>query len=283
MEMKFFAQTRRTSRAADRLRAHYQIERELADRLRNASRDERSRLYSSVYDELFQRVPDHPQLTKRADPTIRATEVAREIQLLEPFLTKETRFLEIGAGDCALSLALAPRVHRVWALDVSEAITRAASPPENFKLVLSDGCSIPIASNSLDMAYSNQLMEHLHPDDATAQLEEIARVLVPGGRYLCITPHRYSGPHDISKFYDSKATGLHLKEYTVRELGQLLRTAGFHSVQIVVRALGRRRVATSKLATTLEAALRPLPYRLRHRLALSPLRAILGLTVVATR
>ena len=48
-------------RSAENIRQHYIIERELADRLRHASREERrAGLYAAVYNELFRRVPDHP-------------------------------------------------------------------------------------------------------------------------------------------------------------------------------------------------------------------------------
>jgi Methyltransferase domain len=43
------------------LRAHYEVERELAARLRAASRTERRTLYPAVYDELFRWVRTHPQ------------------------------------------------------------------------------------------------------------------------------------------------------------------------------------------------------------------------------
>jgi len=49
------------TRPPDHLIAHYELERRLADRLRAAPRDERSRLYSAVYSELFNSLPDHPQ------------------------------------------------------------------------------------------------------------------------------------------------------------------------------------------------------------------------------
>lgn len=282
--MKFFAQPARGSRTEERLRAHYEVERELADRLRNASREERSRLYGEVYDELFRRVPDHPQLLKRSDPATRAADVARQVAWLAPFISPATRFLEIGAGDCALSLALALRVRQVWALDVSqEIVPGTALLPENFGLVLSDGQSVPLPPGSVDLAYSNQLMEHLHPDDAFAQLEAIARVLAPGGRYLCVTPHRFNGPHDISKFFDLTATGFHLKEYTVGELRRLMRSVGFHEVRLVVRLRGRSRVVPAQLATVPEALLAPLPPRIRRGVARSPVRYPLGIKMVATK
>jgi SAM-dependent methyltransferase len=40
-------------------------------------------------------------------------------------------------------------------------------------------------------------MEHLHVEDAEAQLQEIHRVLRPGGHYVCTTPSVITGPHDI--------------------------------------------------------------------------------------
>jgi hypothetical protein len=45
---------------------HYRIERELADRLRRASKSERRHLYTEVYNELFVSVPNHCQVTKKS-------------------------------------------------------------------------------------------------------------------------------------------------------------------------------------------------------------------------
>jgi SAM-dependent methyltransferase len=223
-----------TERTREQLRRHYEVERELADRLRAAPAEERKRLYSSVYDELFRRVPDHPQLTWKADAAERAQTVEAQLAVLDRFLSPDTAFLEIGAGDCALSLAASERVRRVYALDVSAEITRDLETPENFELILSDGTSVPVAEGSVEVAYSNQLMEHLHPDDAKQQLLEIRRALAPGGVYVCITPNRLLGPADISKHFDPVATGFHLKEYTNGELASLCREVGFRRVQALV-------------------------------------------------
>ena len=65
-----------------------------------------------------------------------------------------------------------------------------ADTTTNFELIISDGISIPVPAGSIDFAYSNQLMEHLHPDDAESQLENVFTALRPGGAYLCITPNR---------------------------------------------------------------------------------------------
>jgi SAM-dependent methyltransferase len=89
------------------------------------------------------------------------------------------------------------------------------------------------------VAYSNQLMEHLHPDDAFEQLCEIYRVLAPGGIYLCLTPNSLTGPHDISRYFDSVATGFHLKEYSIRELTGLFRSVGFSRLRFCFGVKGR--------------------------------------------
>jgi hypothetical protein len=54
------------SRTPEQLAEHYAIERELAARLRDSSPEERRHLYSALYDEMYRRVPLHPQLTQKA-------------------------------------------------------------------------------------------------------------------------------------------------------------------------------------------------------------------------
>lgn len=217
------------TRTAEKLWEHYLAEKELAERLRRASAGERTGLYSSVYEELFRRIPDHPQLRRKTSATQQAQHIATQLRLLRPWLKRDTTFLEIGAGDCALSFAIAKHVSHVYAVDVSETATRTKTTPRNFTLLLSDGSSIPAPAGKITLAYSNQLMEHLHPDDALAQLTNIHLSLVPGGVYVCVTPNRLTGPHDISRYFDDNATGFHLKEYTARELIRMFRNAGFRT------------------------------------------------------
>ena len=148
-------------RTPEQTREHYEIERALADRLRSASREERLSLYSSLYDELFQRVPHHPGLTRQQSSSETADEVAFQLKLLRPFLSADTVFLEVGPGDCTLAVAVASFVRKVYALDVST--SREQVFPENFAFKRSNGVDIDVARASINVAYSNQLMEHLPP------------------------------------------------------------------------------------------------------------------------
>lgn len=276
--------TKSEQRTPEQIREHYEIEKELANRLRYASKQERRYLYSSLYDELYQRVPLHPQLTRKLLPVETTQAVNSQIKFLMPFLNKNSTFLEIGPGDCALSFEAAKFVKQVYAVDVSDEITKCSSIPGNFQLILSDGCSVPIPSNSVNVAYSNQLMEHLHPDDAFEQLQHIYNVLIPGGAYICITPNRLSGPSDVSMDFDEIATGFHLKEYTTLELSNLFRKIGFSRVRVYIGVKVKYISLPVFTITLCEILLDKFPYALRKTIARNlPFSSLLGIRLVGIK
>lgn len=272
------------TRTPEQLWEHYLIEKDLATMLRSASKAERGGLYSSVYEELFRRVAHHPQLTNKVSPAQRAQRIGPRMALLRPWLTPQTKFLEVGAGDCALSLALAEHVAHVYAIDVSAAITQTTTRPENFTLALSDGTSIPVPEGQITVAYSNQLMEHLHPEDALDQLTNIYRALAPGGVYICLTPNRLTGPHDISRYFDPVATGFHLKEYTCTELIALFQSVGFRSVQQCLRKGNTYVRVPGPVARCAEWTIERLPPRLQKRASTTRLaRGLLEIHLIARK
>ncbi|MFL5657745.1 MAG: polysaccharide deacetylase family protein [Ktedonobacteraceae bacterium] len=255
-------------RTLEQLKEHYEIEKELATRLRESSREERRALYASLYDELFRRVlavSSQPAL--HPSPANTARMISPQWRFLRRFLRRDAVFLELGAGDCTTALAAARFVKKVYALEVSEEITKSLRGPQNFELMLFDGCSIPLPAGSANIAYSHQVMEHLHPDDALEQLANIHKVLMSQGIYICVTPNRLSGPHDISKRFDAVATGFHLKEYTNTELSNLFIQAGFSKVKAYVGALGIYMRCPLFLLRLLEDLLDRLPHRLARAMA----------------
>lgn len=257
-------------RTPEQIRQHYEVEKELAGRLRQAPRQERRLLYAALYDELFRRVPQHPQLTRKKSPTDTARAVAEQMKLLGPFLTGDTVCIEIGSGDCSLSFEIARHVKKIYAIDVSVEITGLKNAPPNFQFILSDGCSIPVPPGSAQVAYSNQLMEHLHPDDALEQLHNIYSALASGGSYICSTPSSLTGPHDISKYFDARPTGFHLKEYTASELYRLFKKAGFSKVRAYVNPRGTYERFPVTLLRLCEWVVSRLPRRVRQWLVCRP-------------
>jgi SAM-dependent methyltransferase len=271
-------------RTYDELKHHYQVEILLADKLRHASKAERITLYTKVYNELYRQVPTHPLLLRSGSEKDSMANVRSQLRFLDRFLTSDTVFLELGAGDCALSIEVAKRVKTAYAIDISDATVLGVTWPENAKLLISDGTSIPVPMGSVTLAYSNQLMEHLHPDDALDQLTSIHRALKPGGRYICTTPNGLNGPHDISKYFDQKAKGLHMKEYTFCELDTTFRKAGFEKVLKYIGGKGFFIRMSGPLARTFETVFGTLPFRARHMVGNQfPCNAILALRLVAIK
>ncbi len=271
-------------REPKRLAVHYHAEKRLADRLRRAGGPvERRAIFATMYNELFREVPDHPRLlSKGASVAERERDIGWDLAQLRAFLRPGITFLEVGAGDCALSRRIASRAGQVYAVEICDQTREPL--PGNVRLVISDGRSIGVPAGSVDLAFSDQLMEHLHPDDAVQQLRNIHHALKPGGTYFCITPNSLYGPSDISAYFDDVARGFHLKEYTLREMKATLAAAGFTKVRAYVGARGWFMRCPCFVLEALESALCMLPARTRRRVADTPVvRAMLGLRVAASK
>ncbi|WP_244424604.1 class I SAM-dependent methyltransferase [Methylobacterium nodulans] len=259
--------------------AHYELERRLADRLRAASREDRAQLYAEVYAELFGGLPDHPQ--KHANAEVRAKTIAGQVSQLKTLLTQESVYLEVGCGTAAVPFALASSAKEVLGLDVTDVLIDYTFAPANFRFVRTSGVKVPLPDASIDLAHSDQLMEHLHVEDAEAQLAEIYRVLKPGGRYIMTTPSHITGPHDISVYFDDVATGFHMREYDYGSIEAMLRQAGFRRMQFPIVVRGRWLVTVPyPLLCGLERVVERLPSRLRQH-PISHL--VMGIVAVATK
>jgi ubiquinone/menaquinone biosynthesis C-methylase UbiE len=110
--------------------------------------------------------------------------------LIESVLTRwipvGAAVLEIGPGAGRWSHALVPRASRLVLVDVSERPLELCR--ERFKgdtgiqYILSPGSDLPgVDDGSIDAVWSFDVFVHVAPRDQAAYLEEIARVLSPGG------------------------------------------------------------------------------------------------------
>ncbi len=260
---------------------HYELEKRLAAKLHKAPKSERLFLYRKLYDELYSKVPS----LKTNPRTVNIKYLNAVTRTLRPFLNKDSVFMEIGAGNLALAKKLSKFVKNVLAIDVSKEFATALGPlPKNIKLIISDGISIPAPANSVDLAYSTQLMEHLHPDDAVEQLGNVFKTLKKGGRYVLETPHRFNGPHDISKYFDDTATGFHLHEYTNRELRELFRQTGFRKIYNLIGAKGYHLPCPTAILIALESFLSIFPKKIRRLLSkFPPIKILLGIKVIGVK
>jgi SAM-dependent methyltransferase len=95
--------------------------------------------------------------------------------------------LEVGCGEGRVARDLAARDHRVIAIDITQALASLASEANaGPRYVLADGAMLPFQAATFDVAVAyNSLMD---VDDMPAVVQEIGRVLAPGGRLcVCVT------------------------------------------------------------------------------------------------
>ena len=158
---------RSETRSPERIIAHYELEARLSRTLMASDQNDRLSLYSELYEQLFTELPDHPQRSGREK--IRAEQIEVQRAMLLRMLNQSSTYVEIGCGDAVLTKAIAPNVASAIGVDVTEKLVEG-DRPASFRFVLSNGINIPLPEATADLVYSNHLMEHLHPDDAVAQL-----------------------------------------------------------------------------------------------------------------
>jgi len=260
----------------ERRRRHWLIERDLREELLASPADERDETYRDVYDRLFAAVPWHAA-NQPPDPDDAAHEAAW-FTLYGPLVRPADTLADIGCGNGGLVRSFAPAVERAIGIDASEAMIeqcRRVAPP-NAEFRVGSAADPPLEPESIDIAITRQVLEHLHPDDLPAHLAAVRRALRPGGRYLIETPNGLTGPWDVSRHFTDTATGFHLHEYTNRELTRMLRAAGFGRVvspavpdRVMLRLgnLRRRAYAPAGSKAVIEAGLSRLPKRHRRRVA----------------
>lgn len=227
------------NRTRESLENQFLVEKELADRLRKADSTERKVILSTMYDELFEKVPDHSRLSRRKSESETREYNESKMSLLRRFLTQDCTLLEFGSGDCQFAYECAKLVKQVVAVEIVDQRPKGIEAPDNFNLQIYDGDAILLEDETIDVAFSDQLLEHLHPDDVNSHFGSLYRIMKPRGVYLLRTPHAFTGPHDISKYFSDTPRGFHMKEYTFREIRDLTRSIGFRNVRCVMGIKGR--------------------------------------------
>jgi SAM-dependent methyltransferase len=100
------------------------------------------------------------------------------------------RLLDIGCGSGDLVKSLLPRFNSVAGTDVSGvalAKARKAVPAGLFRQV--DSMVLPFGDRSFDLVVSNQVLEHIYPDETDLFFSEISRVMANDGRVVVATPN----------------------------------------------------------------------------------------------
>jgi SAM-dependent methyltransferase len=265
----------------ERARAQFEYERKHHDLiLMSEPGPERAKAFSKAYSGLAAGMKSKKFLDQETEPDRKARQ---KFRLLKRFLHQYSNVAECGPGNFHLAKVVAKKVNSLALVDVANNNPKAKLP-KNCTFTKGDGVHLPKVLRQLDLVWSAHVVEHIHPDELNEHLVDVRRALVKGGHYAIFTPNRFSGPHDISRRFSNVAEGLHLKEYTVRELRRALKHAGYSKILHYAGGKGIyiRVPAFWPLMLELKLSLCP-KFTRRPFTSCLPVRAVLGIIIVGRK
>jgi SAM-dependent methyltransferase len=141
------------------------------------------------------------------------------------------------SGSCELARVARGAVGKLYAMDISRRILLYQSTPQDVQpiaKVCADARLIPCADNTFDAVFIRGGLHHV-PDAIATVLEEIRRILKPGGWLVCAEPVDDNPAirlvrnllHVLSPQFDPEERGLRQ-----RELKTLFAQAGFTNIEV---------------------------------------------------
>ena len=202
--------------------------------LGGASTEDFQHAYDELHAEFMDRQHGDADLYEKVNPRSSTEDRIRAVLL--QVIGSGQDVLEVGTGDGRTACLLAEQGNKVTSVDVSRlALAQARERWGDLGLDLSfrfgDARALEFESETFDFCISENMVEHISLEDMRAHLQEVKRLLNPGGSYLIYTPSRlWSGRVSV---------GFHLHVYTLREMCALLREYGFETVWLEPRFLHR--------------------------------------------
>ncbi len=138
------------------------------------------------------------------------------------FTLKESTLLEIGCGTGRMTEFMSKDFSLVVGTDISGEMISLAEDRlgglNNVELLETDGESIPIPDNFIDIAFSYLVFQHIKNREMVEKnFKEVYRVLRPKGLFKVLIR---SDKVDVSKWWGGV-------EYTEQSIGELIKKIGF--------------------------------------------------------
>jgi SAM-dependent methyltransferase len=178
----------------------------------------------AISERYYQFIREHPEIS------------AYDISLIAKHAPGARQILDLGCGAGTFVAMCRERLGDPIGMDPSLAaleICRDRGLPG----VLADGSKLPFRTRSLDVVRAKEIIEHII--DLRPFMQEIFRVLKPGGIFLSRTPSQYALLYPINNFYDDYT---HIRPLSRPGLTRLLIDTGFEPVLIRGDTPGRSRL-----------------------------------------
>lgn len=114
---------------------------------------------------------------------------------VEKFMNNKGKILDIGCGKGTLIEELYSIGFEVWGVNLSErSIDKLRQKYEisgkNIGLKKGTITKLPFEDNSFDYVFAVEVLEHLLPKMLIPALNEVRRILKPGGRFIATVPYK---------------------------------------------------------------------------------------------
>jgi len=252
---------------------HFDWEVGFADAIKSSNRggEERTHLFQEAYvglSRLLRAIRARDNRDLDAPMGFSPDSIPRICDLIKP---PPRSVLDVGCSTGSLVVALISRGYNAYGIDLStDLIARARSilakqtaTAPDARFIAGDFLRYDFGASRFDFIYSNDVLEHIHPDEASDFLDKCFSLLRPSGSLCLVTPNRLTGPGDASILRlprGSRSVGLHLREYSLNELRCLLTECGFCNVssRLYCAGRGRKSTKTREFYTGLKVAAEPL-------------------------
>lgn len=219
----------------DMILKHWKLEKQLAQELLTTTPKNRFEIFEKCYTTLYSEL-----LWLNTSLNTDTNQPLENYKIWTKLIGEPPKTIyEIGSGKGQMISYLANCGYKCRATEITrERGKKFVSNIKNLVWDISDGVHLDqyTMPNYYDVVISNQVIEHLHPNDTLEHFRGVNHILKNGGRYIFDTPHRFSGPCDLSRVFKyNHSIGMHLKEYTFSEIKALLRMAGFQEIDAVLR------------------------------------------------
>ena len=219
----------------DMILHHWTLEKKLTDELKKSTPESRWDVFEKAYTKLYHELPWLNEYTDTENQITAEKEYKKWVRAIGK---KPKLIYEIGTGKGKMIQYLDSIGYSCKGTEITkERGEKFLSGSKTVQLGNTDGIHLDQfeEKNSYDIVLSNQVIEHLHPDDKLAHFKGVKAILKEGGYYIFSTPHLLTGPHDVSRVFEKEvAEGMHLKEYSFSELTTIAKEAGFKKISLAV-------------------------------------------------
>ncbi|MEH2374091.1 class I SAM-dependent methyltransferase [Nostoc sp.] len=215
---------------------HWELERKLTKDLLESKSENRWEAFEQAYTTLYSKLEWQNYFVRDSTPI-----TGKYKTWLKMIGSPPKKIYEVGSGKGEMIAYLAKCGFQCKATEITRerGSKHLSDSSPNLSWGNSDGVHLEHFEQTefYDLVVSNQVVEHFHPDDLITHFKSAYKILVNQGKYIFTTPHCHTGPHDISLVFGyDNPQGMHLKEYTYRELHNSLKMAEYKRIYCAVPA-----------------------------------------------